>query len=84
MQITYDPETMQRLGFSEAKQRVRSAQWSDQEVAAMLQCLVDLASSKAIHVRYTLYYVSHHALLRQKSVEEVRALLSVVEKHNSI
>ena len=38
MQITYDLEIMQLLGFSEAKPRVRSAQWSDEEVAAMLQC----------------------------------------------
>jgi len=84
MQITYDLETMQLLGFSEAKPRVCSAQWSDQEIAAMLQCLADLASgSEAIHTRDPFYYLSHHALLRQKSIEEVRGLLRFVEKHYS-
>ena len=84
MQITYDLETMQLLGFSEAKSRMHSSQWSDEEVAAMLQGLADLASgSKAFHTRDPFYYSSHHALLRQKSVEEIRALLSFVEKRYS-
>ena len=84
MQDTYDLESMQQLGFSEAKPRVRSAQWSDEEIAAMLQCLADLASGdEAIHTRDPFYYISHHALLRKKSVEEVRGLLRFVEKHYS-
>ena len=84
MQITYDLETMQLLGFSEAKPRAQSSQWSDEEIAAMLQCLADLASgSEAIHTRDFFYYISHHALLRQKSTEEVRGLLRFVEKHYS-
>ena len=73
MQITYDLETMQLLGFFEAKPHVRSAQWSHEEVAAMLQCLADLdIGSKDIHTNDTFYFVSHHGLLRTKSVEEVR------------
>ena len=84
MQITYDLETMQLLGFSEARPRMRIAQWIDEEVVAMLQGLGDLASgSEAIHTRDPFYYISHHALLRQKSVEEVRALLSFAAKHYS-
>lgn len=75
MQITYDMETMQLMGFSEAKPHMRNAQWSDEEVAAMLQGLADLASgSETVHTRDPFYYISHHALLRQKSVEEVKAL----------
>lgn len=84
MHRTYDLEMMQLMGFSEAKPRVRSQQWSDQEVGAMLQCLADLASGNdAIHTRDPFYYISHHALLRQKSNEEVKALLKFVEKNYS-
>lgn len=64
---------MQLLGFSEARPRVRSAQWSVEEVAAMLQCLADLAiSSEDIHTNDPFYFISHHGLLRTNSVEEVR------------
>ena len=84
MHTSYDLEMMQLMGFSEAKPRVKSQSWSDQEAEAMLQCLADLAKGdEAIHTRDPFYYISHHALLRQKSNEEVKRLLRFVEKHYS-
>ncbi len=84
MHTSYELEMMQLMGFSEAKPRVKSQSWSDGEVEAMLQCLADLAKGDdAIHTRDPFYYISHHALLRQKSNEEVKRLLRFVEKHYS-
>lgn len=83
MHTSYDLDMMKTLGFVEAKPRVRSGQeWSDQEVEAMLQCLASIASGdEAIHTRDPFYYISHHALLRQKSPEQVKALLKFVERN---
>ena len=71
-------------GLIGGKAKGGSHLWSDQEVDAMLQCLAELAKGdKAIHTRDPFFYISYHALRRQKSNDEVKKLLICVEKHYS-
>ncbi len=84
MHTSYDLEMMLAMGFSEAKPRYNPSQWSDEEVTAMLECLRGLASrEESIHVADPFYFISHHTLLRQKTPDQVKALLSYVDKHYS-
>lgn len=84
MHTTYDLEMMRAMGFSEAKPRAASSKWSEEEVAAMLQCLRELATrDQGIHTADPFYFISHHVLLRQKSPDQVKALLSYIDKHYS-
>ena len=82
MHTSYDLEMMRAMGFSEAKPRYSPSRWSDEEVAAMLECLRGLASgAEAIHTADPFYFISHHALLRMKTADQVKALISYVDKH---
>lgn len=84
MHTSYDLEMLRAMDFSEAKPRYSSSRWSDEEVAAMLECLRGLASgAEAIHTADPFYFISHHTLLRQKTPDQVKALLSYVDKHYS-
>lgn len=84
MQTSYDLEMMKAMGFSEAKPRSGPSRWSDAEVTAMLECLRGLATGdEGIHTKNPFYFVSHHSLLRMKSPDQVKALLSYVDRHYS-
>ena len=84
MQTSYDLEMMKAMGFSEAKPRSGPSRWSDAEVTAMLECLRGLATGdEGIHTKNPFYFVSHHSLLRMRSPDQVKALLSYVDRHYS-
>lgn len=84
MQTSYDLGMMKAMGFCEAKPRSGPSTWSDAEVTAMLEALRGLATGdEGIHTRDPFYYVSHHSLLRQKSPDQVKALLNCVDRHCS-
>ena len=56
----------------------------DAEVTAMLEALRGLATGEeGIHTRDPFYCISHHTLLRQKSQDQVKALLRYVDRHYS-
>ena len=84
MQTSYDLEMMKAMGVSEAKPCSGPSRWSDAEVTAMLECLRGLATrEEGIHTKSPFYFVSHHSLLRMKSPDQVKALLSYVDRHYS-
>ena len=50
----------------------------------MLECLRGLATGEeVIDIKNSFYFVSQHTLLRQKSPDQVKALLSYVDRHYS-
>ena len=84
MQTSYDLAMLKAMGFSEAKPRSSPSQWSDAEVTAMLEALRGLVTGdEAIHTRDPYYFISHHSLLRQKSPDQVKALINYVDKYYS-
>lgn len=82
MTVSYDLDTMNAMGYTEAKPRAASGgAWSEEEVSVMLQCLADLhTGDEAIHTRDPFYFLSHHAVLRQKSAAQVRRLLQHLDQ----
>ena len=84
MQTSYDLGMLRAMGFSEAKPRSGPSLWSDGEVTAMLEALRGMATGEeGVHTRDPFYYISHHTLLRQKSPDQVKALLRYVDRHYS-
>ena len=84
MHTSCDLKMLRAMNFSEANPRYSPSQWSDEEVAAMLECLRGLASgAEAIHTANPFYFISHHTLPRQETPDQVKALLSYVDKHCS-
>lgn len=85
MQSSYDLGMMKAMGFSEAKPRSGPSTWSDGEITAMLEALRGMATGEeSIHTRDPFYYISHHTLLRQKTPDQVKALLKYVDRHYSV
>ena len=64
MHTSHDLELIRVMGFSEAMPCHSPSWWSDQEVAAVLECLRGLASeAEAIHTADPFYLTFHHTLL---------------------